>query len=211
MIEICPTRAGGDDEREADRRPAAVFKSLVCLVVVVALGTLVASVRRSELGQRMLAVRSNERAAAAVGIDVRGVKLTAFALSSFIAGIAGALYAYNFGSVTASRFGIVTALAFVAFAYLGGITTVSGALVGGMLVTGGLVIHAVNDWFGISTDFQLLVAGVALILTIMFNPVGIAGALTPAVTRFWTTIRRRGPLPAIDPPAATDPLRSGRP
>ena len=52
----------------------------------------------------MLAVRSNERAAAAVGINVRNVKLAAFGISSFIAGISGALYGYNFSSVTVTRF-----------------------------------------------------------------------------------------------------------
>ena len=76
-----PFGPGADFPINGSTPPSPVF-GLVCLVVVVALGTLVASVRRSELGQRMLAVRSNERAAAAVGIDVRGVKLTAFALSS---------------------------------------------------------------------------------------------------------------------------------
>jgi branched-chain amino acid transport system permease protein len=177
----------------ASTPPSPVF-GFVCVVVAVGLGMLVANLRRSDVGQRMLAVRSNERAAAAAGIDVRGVKLLGFGISSFIAGIAGALYAYDFSSVTASRFGIVTALAFVAFAYLGGITTVSGAIVGGLLVTEGLVIHAVNDWFGIPVDYQLLVAGLALILTIIFNPVGIAGAAAQALKR-----RPRARRPRVSP------------
>jgi branched-chain amino acid transport system permease protein len=160
---------------------------------------LVAGIRRSTLGQRMLAVRSNERAAAAAGIDVRAIKLIAFAISSAIAGVAGALYAYNFGSVTAGRFGIVAALSFVAFAYLGGITTVSGAIVGGLLVTEGLVIHAVNVWFGVPADYQLLIAGLALILTIMFNPLGIAGAVTVALHS-----RLRRSRPAMSPTGAED-------
>ena len=164
----------------ASTPPSPVF-GLVCVAVVMVFGMIVANIRRSDLGQRMLAVRSNERAAAAAGIDVRGVKLVGFGIASFIAGIAGALYAYNFSSVTAGRFGIVTALGFVAFAYLGGITTVSGAVVGGLLVTEGLVIHAVNSWFGVPVSYQLLVAGLALILTIMFNPVGIAGAMAQVV------------------------------
>ncbi len=71
----------------------------------------------------------------------------------------------------------------MAFAYLGGITTVSGAVVGGLLVTEGLVIHAVNVWFGVPISYQLLVAGLALILTIMFNPTGIAGAAAEALRR----------------------------
>jgi branched-chain amino acid transport system permease protein len=166
----------------ASTLPSPVF-GFVCVIAVVVLGMLVAGIRRSTLGQRMLAVRSNERAAAGAGIDVRAVKLIAFAISSAIAGVAGALYAYNFGSVTAGRFGIVAALSFVAFAYLGGITTVSGAVVGGLLVTEGLVIHAVNVWFGVPAGYQLLIAGLALIVTIMFNPLGIAGAVSVAVHR----------------------------
>ena len=79
--------------------PSPVFGFLV-LGVTVALCLLVANMRRVDLGQRMLAVRSNERAAAAAGINVRSVKLAAFAIGSFIAGIAGAMYGYNFSSVS---------------------------------------------------------------------------------------------------------------
>jgi ABC-type branched-subunit amino acid transport system permease subunit len=85
------------------------------------------------LGQQMLAIRANERAAAAAGINVARVKITAYAISSFIAGTAGWMYAYNFGSVSAARFGILVALGFVAFAYIGGITMVSGAVIGGLV------------------------------------------------------------------------------
>jgi branched-chain amino acid transport system permease protein len=184
--------------------PSPVF-GFVCVAVVVLLGMMVAAIRRSSLGQRMLAVRSNERAAAATGIDVRAIKLVAFAISSFIAGIAGALYAYNFGSVTAGRFGVVAALSFVAFAYLGGITTVSGAVFGGLLVTEGLVIHAVNVWFGVPTDYQLLIAGLALILTIMFNPLGIAGAFNSALRR------HRGRSATSDPAGTPISARPGNP
>ena len=65
--------------------PSPIFGFLV-LAVALALFLLVAVLRRSRLGQRMLAVRSNERAAAAGGINVRNVKLATFAISSFIAG-----------------------------------------------------------------------------------------------------------------------------
>lgn len=145
------------------------------LLVVVLLCLLVANLRRSTLGQRMLAVRSNERAAAAAGISVRNVKLVAFGLASFVAGIAGWLYAYNFGSVSAQRFGILTALGFVAFAYVGGITMVSGAVFGGLIATQGLFPHAFEDWFGISGNWTLLVGGLGLVLNLILFPEGIAG------------------------------------
>ena len=90
----------------------------------------------------MLAVRSNERAAAAAGINVRNTKLAGFGIAAFIAGMAGALYAYNFGSVSYSRFGALAALGLIAFAYFGGITMVSGAVIAGVGATEGLFPHA---------------------------------------------------------------------
>ena len=87
-----------------DKLPSPVFGFLV-LAATILLALLVANVRRASLGQRMLAVRSNERAAAAAGINVRNTKLAGFGIAAFVAGMAGALYAYNFGSVSYSRFG----------------------------------------------------------------------------------------------------------
>jgi branched-subunit amino acid ABC-type transport system permease component len=157
-----------------DKIPSPVF-GFVVLAAVILLGLLVANVRRSSLGQRMLAVRSNERAAAAVGINVRNVKLAGFGIAAFVAGMAGALYAYNFGSVSYSRFGALAALGLIAFAYFGGITMVSGAVIAGIGATEGLFPHAFDKWFGLSGNWALLVGGFALIVTLLVNPEGIAG------------------------------------
>jgi branched-chain amino acid transport system permease protein len=149
----------------------------VVLAAVIALGLLVANLRRSGLGQRMLAVRSNERAAAAAaGIDVRNTKFAAYAISSFIAGVGGTLYGYSLGSVSAERFGILIALGFVAFAYVGGITMVSGAVFGGLIATSGLVPHVFEAELGISGTWTLLVAGITLILNLILFPDGVAGS-----------------------------------
>jgi branched-chain amino acid transport system permease protein len=155
--------------------PSPVFGFFV-LGLAVALGLVVANLRRSSLGQRMLAVRSNERAAAAAGINVRNVKFAAFGISSFIAGLGGALYGYNFSSVTVNRFSALTALGLIAFAYVGGITMVSGALIAGLISVEALFPYALEKWFGISGNWALLFAGLALIVTLIQNPDGIAGA-----------------------------------
>ena len=99
-----------------DNLPSPVFGFLV-LAATILLALLVANVRRSSLGQRMLAVRSNERAAAASGINVRNTKLAGFGIAAFVAGMAGGLYAYNFGSVSYTRFGPLAALGLIAFTY----------------------------------------------------------------------------------------------
>jgi len=162
---------GGLDGKE----PSPVF-GFVVLGVLVLLGLLVANLRRSSLGRRMLAVRSNERAAAAAGIDVRTVKLAAFGLASFIAGIAGALYGYNFGSVSAPQFSALTALGLIAFAYVGGITMVSGAILAGLISTQALLPYLLEDQLGISGNYALLFGGLALIFNLVVYPEGIAGA-----------------------------------
>lgn len=155
--------------------PSAVFGFFV-LAVTVALCLLVANLRRSSLGQRMLAVRSNERAAAAAGINVRNVKLAAFGISSFIAGIAGALYGYNFNSVSAMRFSALTALGLIAFAYVGGITMVSGAIFAGLISTEAVFPYAFEKWLGVSGNYALLVGGMVLIFNLAVYPEGVAGA-----------------------------------
>ena len=154
--------------------PSPVFGWLV-LAVTVGMCLLVASIRRGDLGRRMLAVRSNERAAAAAAVNVRNVKLIAFGISAFIAGVAGSLYAYNFGSVSAARFNAVTALALIAFAYAGGITLVSGAVFAGLISTQALVPHALDKWLGIEGNWFLLFGGVLLIFTLIQHPEGVAG------------------------------------
>ena len=155
--------------------PSPLFGFLV-LSVAVALGLYVANLRRTGLGRRMLAVRSNERAAAAAGVNVRGVKIAAFAISSIIASVAGTLYGYNFGSVSAARFTALAALGLIGFAYIGGITMVSGAVIAGLMSTEALIPHALDKWFGVKGTWALLFAGVSLIVTLIANPDGIAGA-----------------------------------
>lgn len=161
--------------RGLDGKVPSPVLGFVYLAVVIALCLLVSNLRRSVLGQQMLAVRANERAAAAAGINVARVKVIAYAISSFIAGTAGWMYAYNFGSVSAARFGFLIALAFVAFAYIGGITMVSGAVIGGLVATEGLVPNFIEDLLGISGNWTLLVGGLILLVTVIQNPEGIAG------------------------------------
>jgi branched-chain amino acid transport system permease protein len=172
--------------------PSPVFGWLV-LAVTVSMCLLVATVRRGRLGLRMLAVRSNERAAAAAAVDVRNVKLVAFGISAFIAGVAGTLYAYNFGSVSASRFDALTALGLIAFAYAGGITLISGAIFAGLISTEALMPHALDKWLGISGNWFLLFGGVLLIFTLIQHPEGVAGA-------FYKRIHRRPAAEQTAPP-----------
>jgi branched-chain amino acid transport system permease protein len=179
--------------------PSPVF-GFFLLAVIVALCLLIANVRRSRLGLQMLAVRSNERAAAAAGINVTVVKLTAFGLSALIAGVAGVMYSYNFGGVNAARFGALAALGLLAFAYVGGITMISGAIFAGLISTSGLFPYALDKWLGVSGNWALLFAGVALIVTLIMNPEGVAGAnYKKAQQRRARRARAAAPVPETTP------------
>ena len=164
--------------------PSPVF-GWVALICCVLLCVGVGYIRRGQLGQRMLAVRSNERAAAAAAVNPRTVKLAAFTIAAFIAGVAGVLYAYNFLSVSAASFDAVTALSLIAFAYAGGISLISGAVFAGLLSAQALIPYALDDWFGLNGNWFLLVGGVILIFTLLRNPEGVAGDVyrrTPQAT-----------------------------
>jgi branched-chain amino acid transport system permease protein len=158
--------------------PSPIF-GWVVLVVLILLCLLVAAIRRGTIGQKMLAVRSNERAAAAAGIDVRRVKMTAFMVSALIAGICGALYAYNFGTVSSDLFGSINSLVIIAYAYFGGITMITGALFAGLGATQGLIPQAFDTWWGLSGNWALLIGAVGLLVTLVGNPDGVAG------TAYW--------------------------
>lgn len=109
------------------------------IIAVVLIGLAVGNLRRGAVGRRFLAVRANERAAAATGINVANTKLLGFGISSAIAGVAGIALAYKLPAVSSDNFSVFIGLALLAFVYLGGITTLWGAILGGILVAGGLV------------------------------------------------------------------------
>lgn len=152
-----------------------------CVVVVVLLALAVVNLRRSRIGRHMLAVRANERAAAAAGVSVSGTKVLAFGVAAFIAGIGGALSGYRFGSVTSSYFGAIPSMIFLAYAYLGGISSVSGAVVGGIIVAGGILTTVMTNWLHISDQYTLLLAGIGLIFMAIQNPKGVSGAVRDAI------------------------------
>lgn len=164
--------------------------AIFCLGVVVVLCYAVANLRRSSSGRRMLALRSNERAAAAAGVNVRATKMLAFAVSSFVAGVGGGVIAYRAGGAAEERFVYLQSLIFFAFAYLGGISSVAGAIAGGVIASGGLAFTFLQDVMGVPEEFTLLLGGLGLIATAINNPEGIAGSVAALPGR----VRRRRPL-----------------
>ena len=156
--------------------PSPLFGWFVLLVLLI-VGLLVSNLRRSALGQDMLAVRANERAAAAAGINIRQTKLLGFAISAGVAGVGGVLLAYAYSSITPTSYDTATSLALIAFAYICGISTVAGAIWGGMIFIGSISAYALLQWFGLQGEWFTLAGGALLILTLIQQPQGVATAI----------------------------------
>lgn len=169
---------------------------ILCVVVTALAGLLVANYRRSTTGLRFLAVRANERAAAASGIDVARTKLTAFAVSSFLAGLAGCLLAYQRQTISGDSFLVFLSLSFLALTYLGGIAGVSGAVIAGLLAQGGLLTVALDQTGGDAAEYQFAISGVALVAVAVAYPEGISGAVRSGWKRLAQRSRPAPPDPA---------------
>jgi branched-chain amino acid transport system permease protein len=182
--------------------PSPIF-GVGVIILLVLIAFVVGNIRRTSLGKKMLAIRSNERAAASGGISATRVKLAAFAISAAIMAIAGVLYGYNFSELDSTRFTVFNTLGLVGFAYLGGITTIRGAIIGGLIITQGLFSYILDHFLGISVEVQLVLAGVLLIVTVIMNPDGIALTAHP---RWPGRLRRR--LRMLFTPTKVDEARS---
>ncbi|MGV9661886.1 ABC transporter permease subunit [Nocardia niigatensis] len=167
---------------------------VLCLVVLTVVGLAVAWLRRSSLGTDMLAVRANERSAAAAGIDVARTKLITFAIGAFIAGLSGALLGYQQTLATPEPFTVFAGIGLFAIMYVAGVTSITGAILAGLMAPGGVVYLLVDRFLHIG-DYYAVLSGVLLIITVMTNPDGIASRL-PRVP--WPTVRRATHTPPGD-------------
>jgi branched-chain amino acid transport system permease protein len=181
------------------------------VAIMVVVGLFVANLRRTNLGQQMLAVRANERAAAGAGISVRNVKLMAFGISSVIAGISGVMAAFNYSSVSANNYDALSSLSIVAFAYVGGITTITGAIAGGLITTEALVPYVFQTYLHISGSWALLVGGFFLVFNLIFAPNGVGLGTRRDIGRLGRLIKRlvirEGGAPVKGTQAASEVVR----
>jgi sulfate-transporting ATPase len=149
--------------------------AIVCMVFFVLVGMVVANVRRGRSGRRLVAVRTNERAAAALGISVPGTKVYAFALSAGIAAVGGVLLAFRTDVVIyANVFPNFNSILSVAYAFIGGIGYLFGPVNGSTLAPGSLGAEISNSIFGGIGRWVPLIGGVILILLVLQNQNGIA-------------------------------------
>jgi sulfate-transporting ATPase len=151
--------------------------AVFCLIVLVLVGLVVANVRRGRSGHRLLAVRSNERAAAALGVGVYRAKMYAFALAAGIAALGGVLYGFQTSNITFNNFDTLTSIQLVLDGVIGGIGWPSGSIVGATLQPDALGAQVWQTIFPTVTNlgsWLMVVSGVLVIITLRTAPDGIA-------------------------------------
>lgn len=147
-----------------------IFTLVMAMLAVV----VVANVRRGRSGRRLIAVRTNERAAAALGIDVMMAKLFAFSLASAIAALGGIVLAFRLTSISYQSFTNFTSITYVGLAVLGGVGYLLGAFVGSTMATAGISQEVLEStWEGVGRWIQLI-SGIAILLTVLFYKDGVA-------------------------------------
>ena len=165
-----------DPSVSRDRSTLIIFCSIWLVLIVLA----VIGIRRGTIGRNFLAVRSNERAAAAYGVDVSGMKLLGFGIGSAIAGIAGVLTAYQHTILQITSWDALAGITNVTLLFLGGVAHLGGALLGSVISPGGLLSTT-------SSEGQILRnagAGALMIAVAIFRPDGLVSLLTVVKERF---------------------------
>ena len=189
-----------------------------CLVCLALVALVVANLRRSGSGRRMLAVRTNERAAASLGVNIFMTKLHAFVISAGIAGLAGTLLAFRGYAITYdTTFDPFQSISAVTLAVLGGVGYVAGPVLGSTLASGGIGTLVIELFEGVDPQWLVLAGGVAFVLILVQDPNGMVSANLHTAHKLrtrWARSRVRAGRhtgPATGVPAADGLLEVGDP
>jgi len=164
--------------------------AVLCLVVIAALNLM-----RTRIGRAWTAIRDHDVAARAMGISLVRYKLFAFAVSSFIVGIAGGLMAFQFRFINVDLFNLLISIEALAMVIVGGLGSVAGAILGAVfIVLLPEAVRALTDlmpaWAaGASSTYVYeirgLLTGLAMIVMLRIEPHGLIG-IWRKVKRYWT-------------------------
>jgi branched-chain amino acid transport system permease protein len=139
-------------------------------VVGLLIAVLVArNLRASRTGRVLLAVRDNEAAAATMTIDATRAKLTAFAISGALAGLAGSLYAVLQRGIFADAFDAEVSVRLFSMVVIGGLSTIPGAILGAAYVRGAE--------FFLPAQWTLIASGFGILLLLLVLPEGLGGGM----------------------------------
>jgi ABC-type branched-subunit amino acid transport system ATPase component/ABC-type branched-subunit amino acid transport system permease subunit len=198
-LKIGPARLFGWDISPSNH-PERYGIVALCLLLVLSVG--VANLRRGAAGRRLLAVRSGERPASALGVNVYSAKLFSFMLASGIAGVGGCTIAFLNPNVIFSRFDIFTSISVVTATVVGGVGFIPGALLGSTLIPGGITSRYLEQVSGLGLWLGLI-GGVLVIVTLRADADGMFEMNRKMLLAVQQKLKRHRPTAA-----STLPLRA---
>ncbi|MEH7085988.1 branched-chain amino acid ABC transporter permease [Neobacillus drentensis] len=145
-----------------------------CVILTI---VVIANFTNSTHGRACISIRENEIAADAMGINTTYYKVTAFAIGAFFAGIAGALYAHNFYIIQPTNFGFLKSFDILIFVVLGGLGSMSGAVIAAILLT------IISTYLSSYPEVRMVIYSLVLIVMMLFRPQGLLG--TKEITSFF--------------------------
>ena len=172
------------------------YTSFMNTFVVVAISLfLIHTMMKSRHGRAILAIRDNEIAAEASGVNVTYYKTLAFVSSAFFAGVGGALYAGCIGVMEPAKFGFMKSIEILVMVVLGGMGSMLGSTISATVLT--ILPEALRAF----ADYRMVVYAIVLILVMIFRPQGLLGAYDFSLSR-WIENVMGGRLPWKDGTAA---------
>ena len=138
-------------------------------------GLFVWRLKRLPLGRALEALREDETASIALGLNPTTIKLSAFALGAFIAGIAGSLFATRQGFVSPESFTFIETAIILAIVVLGGMGSQAGIVFAAILLVG------LPEWFRDLEEYRMVAFGAAMVLIMLWRPRGLTTRRLPSV------------------------------
>lgn len=127
--------------------------------------------QNSRFGRALAAIREDEIAAESMGINLTTYKIQSFAFGTFLAGLAGCLYAHFLSYINPSDFGFLKSVDILSMVVLGGMGSVPGAVVGAA------VLSAAPEFLRFMSQYRMLVYGGLLVFLMVFRPNGLFGGV----------------------------------
>ena len=148
--------------------------AFVCLVITI---LVIANFTNSRHGRACIAIRENEIAADAMGINTTFYKVAAFAIGSFFAGIAGGLFSHNFYIIQPTNFGFLKSFDILIFVVLGGLGSLSGSVIAAILLT------IISTYLQQYPETRMIIYSLVLVVVMLYRPQGLMG--TREITDFF--------------------------
>ncbi len=191
------TLFGIDFSQDGEVLTRSQLQFLLALVFLLVFAVLARNITRSGVGRAFGAVRDRDVAAAVIGVDLTRTKLLAFSMSSFFAGVSGALYYAVVGVFEPSAFSLLLSVQFLAMVLIGGVATISGSIMGALFISSlGRISGEIAHWLpfvsqssggsGLLSVFQLeaILYGLLIIGFLIFEPRGLFG-IWLRVRNYW--------------------------